>query len=707
TSYRVKSSDLNVGCIKEAFGILLNHYTILRTSFDNHYGEIPLQLVHKKAHVDFQHVILSDKTSFAEDIEKIKQKDIAHGFALDKPTQMRLIVIELSSGEYEFIWSYHHIIMDGWCLSILINNFSTILNSLQKEEAVSLPESQKYSSYIKWLEGVDNEEATAYWMNYLKGTGVPTLIPFKKEVEEEPLFLIEKISIRQEEFKILNTFCKDLGITLNTYIQAVWSYLLSKYNSSEEIVFGSVVSGRPAELEGIENMIGLFINTIPVRVCLDEAETPRSLLKKLHDDSIRNKGYHFNSLSEIQSLSSLGKDLINNIIVFENHLRNDKEEEEKTISSTGLSFEGAGIFDLNNYDFNIIVIPDKEEINIEFKYNSSLFHSPSIVSLISHFGNMIDKFNASVDQPLSDIEYLGTEEKNLLLNEFNATRVVYPSDVSIISLFEEQASKNPETVAVVFEETVLSYEELNHQANALASQLQNDYGIQKGDHVGVMLGRSEKQIISILGILKLGAVYVPVDANLPESRKSSMSEGLHLLITESFFLFDLDFYEGNSFAIDVEFNGSYAGDFVSEETGGSDVAYIIYTSGSTGEPKGVLTTHSGIVNTILSQADLFDLGSYSCIGQFASFSFDASIWEIFMALVSSKTLYILNDKVRKDPYAFEDYISENYIDLMTLPPAFFSLLNVERLQGLKGLITAGESAIMGKTKEYLKYGTFY
>ncbi|WP_228457073.1 condensation domain-containing protein, partial [Chryseobacterium sp. LAM-KRS1] len=167
-----------------------------------------------------------------------------------------LMVIELKDGEYEFIWSHHHIIMDGWCLSILINDFSIILNSLQQDVELNLPEPQKYSSYIKWLGGIGQEGAMSYWKDYLTGINSATLFPFEKqEQEEKPHFISESVRIDGKGFTEIYQFCQDLGVTLNTYVQAVWSYLLSKYNSSEEIVFGSVVSGRPAELEGIENMV--------------------------------------------------------------------------------------------------------------------------------------------------------------------------------------------------------------------------------------------------------------------------------------------------------------------------------------------------------------------------------------------------------------------------------------------------------------------
>ncbi|MDN4032067.1 AMP-binding protein, partial [Chryseobacterium gambrini] len=400
--------------------------------------------------------------------------------------------------------------------------------------------------------------------------------------------------------------------------------------------------------------------------------------------------------AEVQSLSPLGKDLLSNIIIFENYVKNEPNE----------NFENIKVFDQSNYNFTLVVEPYEDYLHIDFEYNASVYSS-YIKVLVSHFKNTLNQFKTHINTPLSEIDYLTFEAREELLKHFNSTLVLYPEDKTIVSLFEDQISLTPDSTAVVFEDIRLSYAELNAKASCLAHQLKDTYGIKKGDQVGVMLNRGENQIISILGILKLGAIYVPIDANLPKSRKEVMTSGLSLLITESYYFFDLDFYSGNSFSIDLEFTDEDASDFKSEVLGKDDIAYIIYTSGSTGEPKGVLNTHRGILNTMLFQKDFFEVPSCENVAQFASFSFDASISEIFMTLLCGKSLHILSDSVRKDAYAFEEYVEKHSIDLVTLPPAFFSLLNVNKLQKLKGLITAGESAVIVKTKEYLKYGTFY
>ncbi|WP_228451351.1 condensation domain-containing protein, partial [Chryseobacterium sp. ON_d1] len=375
-------------------------------------------------------------------------------------TQMRLHVVLLDNGYYEFIWSHHHIIMDGWCLGILINDFTTFLGGLQQGLVIPLPEAEKYSSYIQWLSAVDKEASLSYWKAYLEGITSPTVLPFVNgRGEEHSDYLTESLIVKDDDFKNIEDFCHDSGITLNTYVQGVWSYLLSRYNRSSEVVFGSVVSGRPAEVRGIENMVGLFINTIPVCVTIEEEETPRSLLHQLHQDSIHSSRYHFNSLAELQSLSPLGNELINHILVFENYVKNDHENASTSLNA-GLSSEGVDSFEQTNYAFTLVIVPGGGKLYIEFRYDSSVFSCASIRSLVSHFKTVLDQFAGHSEIPLRDLDYVSDEEK-LVLSSFNDTAAEYPASDTIVSLFESQVDRSPSHTAVVFGDLSLSYWELN------------------------------------------------------------------------------------------------------------------------------------------------------------------------------------------------------------------------------------------------------
>ncbi|WP_228457070.1 condensation domain-containing protein, partial [Chryseobacterium sp. LAM-KRS1] len=396
TSYRIKSENLDLSKVEKAFSTVVNNYAILRTSFDNKYAGTTLQIVHKQARVDFRHTIPESEL----ELQHIKQSDVDRGFELDKPTQMRLEVVEMPDGDYEFIWSHHHIIMDGWCLNILINDFSAVLNSLQKGEAMQLPDPPKYSSYIKWLGEVDREKAEHYWENYLKEFNSPTVVPFCKESIEGTAYELAShvYYLDTEVYNDLKRFCQVLGITLNSFVQGVWAYLLSTYNSGKEALFGSVVSGRPPQLEGVENMVGLFINTVPVRIKIDRDDTPEILLKKIHQDSIASIDYHHLGLANIQAKSVLKRNLINHILVFENLSRdNNPEEQQQLITVKNEKYIQT------NYNFNFEILPTDSDFRILIDYNKNLFDDYSVINIVKAFKDILIFFMENKDLHFNEI----------------------------------------------------------------------------------------------------------------------------------------------------------------------------------------------------------------------------------------------------------------------------------------------------------------
>ncbi|SMO95682.1 amino acid adenylation domain-containing protein, partial [Flavobacterium resistens] len=277
------------------------------------------------------------------------------------------------------------------------------------------------------------------------------------------------------------------------------------------------------------------------------------------------------------------------------------------------------------------------------------------------------------------------------------SKVDYPKDKTIIGLFEEQVDKTPDNIAVVFEGVELTYKQLNEKANQLAHYLRETYKIQADDLIGIKLERSEQMILAILGILKSGAAYVPIDPGYPEERIAYIEKDSNCKIVidgEVMMLFDFERFR-------------YTNKNLNQIHQLDNLAYVIYTSGTTGNPKGVMVEHSGILNTILAQIELFDLQKIKNSLQFASLSFDASISEIFISLLSGSCLFVVEEKVRKDVKLFENFIQENQIEIGTLPPAYLKLLDIETLKGFKCLITAGESADFDKVREYSNYGTFY
>ncbi|WP_418124440.1 amino acid adenylation domain-containing protein [Chryseobacterium sp. PTM-20240506] len=710
-AYKLKG-DLEASKLEESFRLLVNRYEILRTIFLNINGTV-FQQVLPFDNIDFkiENIDLSSSQNKDQELaELLNTKKI--NFRLDEFPLFKVYLIKVDNDEYILWFNTHHIICDGWSSNLFASEIIKTYNSLVRNESPNLPDLKiQYKDYADWVNKKNVEESRDFWIKTLSYDIKRVELPFSGKRKKYQTFNGDKFAfvIDGENVKKVKHFLQGNNISLFTYLVACTKVLLNKYTHQNDVIIGTTFSGR--DHPDLENQLGLFLNTLPLRSNVDNNDSFNTLLmkeKKNIIDAFSNGNYPFDQiLNDINYQKDISKSALYDVsVVLNNHnnmalFEGPKEMDDLVIESYPYAYD----ISKNDIEFNFSE-GDHELLGIA-TYNTDLYDRESVVKFVDHLKNMIESLVDSPDQPLSELKYLSSADQEILLKEFNDTSVSYPDNQNIVSLFEDQVNVTPDNIAVVFDDLSLSYIELNEKASSLALQLQSAYGIKKGDYVGVMLNRGENQIVSILGILKLGAVYVPIDANLPESRKEVMTSDLSLLITESYYFFDLDFYSGESFSIDLEFTEEDASGFTSEVLERDDIAYIIYTSGSTGEPKGVLNTHGGILNTMLFQKEFFEVSSYENVAQFASFSFDASISEIFMTLLSGKSLHILSDSVRKDVYAFEEYVNNHSIDLVTLPPAFFSLLNVERLQGLKGLITAGESAIIGKTKEYLKYGTFY
>ncbi|MBC7865267.1 MAG: amino acid adenylation domain-containing protein [Bacteroidia bacterium] len=686
-SYKVRTKELNAKTIKHAYNMLIARHGVLRTSFSTTYAGRSLQIVRKTVPDSFTFEELEKSAGKNNYIEEIKRKDREKGFDLNNPSQMRLHVVDLQNGQYEFIWSHHHILMDGWCMSILLSDFNQLLIAESEEKTPALAPSLPYSNYINWLQEADRDDSLNYWKTCLSGYTQVAEIPFKLKTEggtyqesKEPL------QIDGELFKKINNLCNETGITHNTFIQGAWGYLLSQYNNVNDVVFGSVVSGRPAELPGVEEMVGLFINTIPVRVKYKPQETALSLLKNLHDQFIQGTSHHYTSLSKIQSASEAGINLINHIMIFENYAVKEIETRasaNSTLESNSIYIESVEIHEQTNYDFNIIIAPAPDSLNINITYNSKRYNSSSVNLLKNHFYTLIRKFAENTNHQLNTFQFLSPEEKHELLFTFNNTTKEYSGNKTLINLFEEQVIKTPDNTAIVFEERMLTYRELNEHANQLARYLQNNYQIVPDDLIGIKINRSEWMLISILGILKSGGAYVPIDPNYPQDRIS-------YILSDSSCKTVIDTQEIARFE-------SYKAKFSTENLMSAgkpeNLAYVIYTSGSTGKPKGVMVEHKNLVSTFLNCNEQFGFDRASQFAATTNFTFDISVLELLAPLTTGAKIILLDIN---DPQELLDKINYNKFNFLQLTPSRLQqLLEIEpdakTLQKLSTLLIGGEA----------------
>jgi bacitracin synthase 3 len=681
TSYRINAKGLEIDKLKKAYDFLLQRHGVLRTSFTNDYARKSLQIVRKHVDSNFTFEQIEDRRDKEGYVKHFKQLDIEKGFDLASPSQMRMHVIQLSDQEYEFIWSHHHILMDGWCMSVLINDFNELLSNEIKGLTNNLPPAIPYAKYINWLNSINKQNSLDYWKDYLAGYDRVAQIPFReKNTDETYAEANEYLAVKGDLFQRIDALCSTVGVTNNSFVQAVWGYLLSRYNNTNDVVFGAVVSGRPAELNGVEEMIGLFINTIPVRVNYDKNATPVDCIKKVQAQSIKSTPHHYLNLSEVQAQSDVGTGLINHIMVFENYAV--KEMENEGVLNT--QEEEDGIFlvaedgvERNNFNFNFRVIPSDQGLTIHIKYNGVLYDGDAIKGLLSHLNCVINNFVDHPNEALSSFNYLSATEKATLLDTFNSTVANYPANKTVVDLFEEQVEQTPNSIAVVFDKVELTYAKLNEKANQLGHYLQSNYNIKPDDLVGFKLPRNESVLVAILGILKSGGAYVPIDSDYPAERVKYIEKDANCKVC-------IDQNELDKFYSE---QANYSTTKVESETKPNNLAYVVYTSGSTGKAKGVMIEHRALINYNNWFSTTYNMSDSDSSLLISSPAFDGVVTCVFGCLLNGGAIHVLRKFGEVSPVEINAYVKAKEITFVKASPSHFNLL-IDPEAGGEDLLTS-------------------
>lgn len=641
-SYQLRGK-LDVEVLQKSYEALVARHAILRTFFTEELGEQPLQVVRKDTAAVF---IYKELAGTGISVEEYKEHDRVKGFNLNAGSQMRLSVLSVGGDDYEFVWSYHHIITDGWCMNILIKEFSYIYQSMLQGKVPQLNKVIPYSKYIAWLMKKDKERSLQHWKNYLSGYDTVSSLPHthvnaNTTFDQREVFFELDASVSH----LIKMLCKESGVTEYTFIQAVWGILLGRYNNTNDVVFGSTVSGRPPEVEGIEEMIGLFINTLPVRVKYSENTTVRELLKEVQQRSIEGIDHHYTQLAHIQSVSELEGNMFDHLVQFQNLPGQDTGKYSEDVDSTNaLSLLSASAAGLNTFNFTCLVIPGAT-IGFKFKYNANFFDEIIITQLQSHLKTLIGNILVNPSIPVGKLEYVSTAEKQQLINGINSSSIDYPREKTIVHLFEEQVAKTPDAVALVFGTKKVTYKQLHQQSNQLANYLRSNYGVRTNDLVGIMVDRSENMIIAMMGILKSGAAYVAIDAEYPRARKEVIIKetGFKAIVTQTDYIFDLDYYSGNLFAVDIQLDGIEASKIAPTIIcKPQDIAYVVFTSGSTGKPKGVMVTHQSLVDYSFGVSSRTNIRECKTFGLVSTIAADLGNTVIYTSLVQGASLQVFS-----------------------------------------------------------------
>jgi amino acid adenylation domain-containing protein/non-ribosomal peptide synthase protein (TIGR01720 family) len=696
--------NLDIKSLERSLNDLTGRYEILRTVFLYKGFERPLQLVLKERKVDFTYMDVSEECFGAvkeEIIQSYQARDKERNFDLGKDVLMRATVLRMAENEFEFIWSYHHIVMDGWCTNLIWNDFKLFYSANKLSTKPSLPPVKKYADYITWLEEKDKEETVAYWTGALQDYTSLTTLPRTEIVAVSDLsFKLKSTSfiINKEQTTSLHKICSEYGVTINTVIQCAWGLLLAKYNNTNDIVFGLVVSGRSAEIEGIGTMVGLFINTIPVRIKYKPEGNIGDLLQEIQHVALENERHHYHPLQEIQSLSALGRELLDHIMVFENYPTsyNKTGNLEAGTEKLGFSVTDVQLFEQTNYDLSIVVHTG-EEISIRMDHNAGRYSTDVIEQASLHFEHLIGQIILHDQSRIADIDVLQDKEKQQLLLELNNTPASYPEDKTIIDLFTEQVRRTPGHTAIKCGEEDITYAELDKRSTHLGILLRKS-GVKPDDIVGLLMDRSPETVIGMLGILKAGGAYLPIDTDYPEERIEYLvkDSGAQIILTTQRLKNKIPF-NGLTICIDDAECTSGEGIELTSVNKPSDLCYIIYTSGTTGNPKGVMIEHKNVVRLFFNSDFQFDFNASDVWTMFHSPCFDFSVWEMYGALLFGGKLVIIPRLTAMDTKAYLDVLKKEKVTILNqTPSAFYNLMHEElyhseRNLSLRYVIFGGEA----------------
>ncbi|MBC9915657.1 non-ribosomal peptide synthetase, partial [Chitinophaga varians] len=492
---------VDVDTVKESMNDLLSRYDILRTVYLHEGYTRPLQVVLKERQLEFHYEDVQERCRSGEEadalVRDIAAADRARGFNLGRDVLMRLTVVRSDVDTYWFIWSHPHILMDGWCLGIIISDFRELYAAKYTGRAVRLPAVRPYASYIRWLQEQDSNVSRLYWQQYLSGYEGTSCLPQQVQQSTGYHAGVAEVVLDNAYTTQLTALSRDFGVTLNTLLQTAWGVLLMKYGNTDDVVFGSVVSGRPADLPDVERMVGLFINTVPVRIRTGEDTRLCDLVKQLQTASLDALPHHYQPLADIQALSAAGRKLIDHLFIFENYPFETAETEDL------FRIDQVAVFDQTHYDLTLTVMPS-DMITVRMEYNRQVYTDLLMQQVSAHLREIIDAMINTAEKKISELPlsvspqlaaWCQGEQTELLLADERRTFTV---------LFAEQAARTPLQVAVKHNGQELTYQELYSFSEQIAFHLQQR-GVVAGDRVALYMPRGIHMLAAILGVFRCGA----------------------------------------------------------------------------------------------------------------------------------------------------------------------------------------------------------
>ncbi|KPA18699.1 thioester reductase [Candidatus Magnetomorum sp. HK-1] len=695
-SYRISvamriKGKLDKKRLEKVFAKIISKHDVLRTSFEMNNGEL-IQQVHDN--VDFSIHYVQGTENQTDDIIR----NFIQPFNLEKPPLFRVCLATMSENSHLLVLDTHHIAVDGLSLSIIVQDICLLY------EMKSLPpQPKKFRDFISWemamLQSDVLEQHQLYWLDKFSGEipllNLPTDYP--RPLERFPKGNILYSNLNENITKQLNNFSRMAGITMPMTLLAAYIVLLHRLTGQEDIIVGMPISGRPMDFE---NTVGMFANTLVLRNYPKSDQTFKNFLDQMKINFLEDYNHHEYPFELLVDNLNIERDISRNAL-FDVMFTYEKAD-KRVFKIKDLDFSPYEMkIDIAMFDFDLEAIEQEDKIYLTLAYTTDIFKQETIERWFNYYKTILHEIIRDPNQQLAEIDIISHEERHRLLVDYNDTYVNFPEDKTMVDLFEEQVRKNPNNIAVIYENVQLTYKDLNEQANQIAHYLKDIHDIQPENRVGLLLERSEWIVIGILGILKAGGAYVPIDLFYPPDRikhilknskcKLLLTEKQHLGIVQSFFHENIPIFDIR------QIHSDKSSDPVSC-IGPRNLAYVIYTSGSTGMPKGVMIEHRSLSNLAYAYRNAYRLDKFDIsLLQMASMSFDVFAGDILRALTNGGQMIICPTDKRIDIPELYNLIARHRINIFESTPALILPLmdyiydNNFDVSFMKVLITSSDS----------------
>lgn len=612
-----------------------------------------------------------------ERLREFLRNDRLTDFDLARPPLMRLALIRVADDARYLIWTHHHIVLDGWCIPIILSDLFACYAFFKGGPDPGEPPSQPYRGYVEWILSQDQTAAEKYWRKTLAGITSPTPLPTDRSsdgAQSDDGYGMHRLTLSAAETSVLQEYASRERITVNTLVQGAWALLLSRYSGEKDVLFGTTVSGRSADVPGIETMLGLFINTLPLRVAVSPDMPVQAWLRHLlmHNSELRQ--YEHVSLAQIQGWSQMprGRQLFESLLVFDNHPTDRMLEK----GQVGMTVHEVRLEGQTNYPLTLHVIPG-EELSLILSYQRKRLSAGQIERIAAHLGITLDQLAACPQAPLATIEIIGQAERQQVVKEWNATEVAYPDERNLPHLIEAQVLRTPEAVAVVCEGRQLTYRTLNERANQLAHYLRNR-GVGPEVRVALCVERSLDMVVGLLGIMKAGGAYIPLDPTYPRERLAFMlaDAQVQLLVTQQPLVAGLPSDQVPILCLDRErlAIAQEPEHDLALRTHSDLAAYVIYTSGSTGKPKGVMISHRSAINFLHAMTERFKPSPEDTLVAVTSLSFDIAVLELFLPLLRGGRVVLAPRHIAADGARLAALLTESAVTIAQATPVTWKML---------------------------------